>query len=321
MFALTALALVIVLGCVFNADGAFFVRQTHADTLWALAGYGLLACGMTVVIVAGGIDLSVGSVVALVGVVFATLVMKRDMSAVYAIPISVLVGAAAGMMSGVLTGFFGLQAFIATLAMMAFARGLAKYVCQAVAEGAKITEYPTPRAMEMLNTHLQVGGVKIALSVVVLVACAVLTLVILRLTVFGMRVYSVGDNENAARVAGLPVKWTKLLAYGYSGLMAGVAGVLFSAIERQGNPDGGVGYELTAIAMVVIGGTALAGGRGGVMLTVLGMLTIGYLRKILDLNAIETHMQLMITGVIIVLAVVAPGLSARAAQRLRGSTA
>jgi ribose/xylose/arabinose/galactoside ABC-type transport system permease subunit len=94
-----------------------------------------------------------------------------------------------------------------------------------------------------------------------------------------------------------------MFSYAYSGAMAGLAGVLFSAMERQGNPDGGVGYELTAIAMVVIGGTSLAGGSGGVILTLLGALTIGYLKKVLDINAVETPLQLMITGAIIVAAV------------------
>jgi ribose transport system permease protein len=218
----------------------------------------------------------------------------------------------------VLVGFLGLQAFIATLAMMAFARGLAKQICQTLADGAKITKYPTPPSMEALNAHVEVLGTRIAVAALALTGCAALTLFLLRCTTFGVRVYAVGDNEEAARVAGLPVRRVKVLVYTYAGAMAGIAGVFFAAMERQGNPDGGVGYELTAIAMVVIGGTSLAGGRGGMMLTVLGMLTIGYLRKILDLNSIETPMQLMITGVIIVLAVVVPGAPARWGRLRRG---
>src|SRR5688572_19861795 len=147
VFAFIALAMVIALGCIFNADGAFFVGQTHADALWQLAGFGVLACGMTVVILTGGIDLAVGSIVALVGVTCAGLVMKAEMHAAVAVPLGVLAGTLAGGVSGVLVGFWGLQAFVATLAMMAFARGLAKYICQLLVDGAKITKYPTPAGM------------------------------------------------------------------------------------------------------------------------------------------------------------------------------
>lgn len=308
VFAFVAFAMVMALGCVFSGEGAFFLLGTHADALWHLSGYGVLACGMTVVIITGGIDLSVGSLVALVGVTFAALIMKAGLPWGAAVALSVGAGALAGAGSGALVGYFGVQAFVATLAMMAFARGLAKYICQLLVDGAKITKYPTPEGMELINTRFDILGAKIAVGVFVLIACAILTWFLLRRTTWGMRVYAVGDNEEAARYAGLPVRRIKLLAYTYSGFMAGIAGVLFGAAERQGNPDGGVGYELTAIAMVVIGGTALTGGRGGVVLTMLGALTIGYLRKVLDLNGIQTPMQLMITGVIIVLAVLVRGL-------------
>lgn len=300
-FALVGVLLVAVLGFVFNAGGVFFRAGTHADTLWQVGAYGILACGLTVVIVAGGIDLAVGSVVALTGVIFAALVMKRDLPGIAAVPVAVLAGAVSGLASGALVAFVRVQPFIATLAMMALARGLAKQL----AEGQVITRYPYPPLVEALNTSFDLAGFKLSLHVVVFLVCAVLTLAFLRTTRGGVYVYAVGDNEEAARYAGVPVRFTKVMAYSLCGALAGLAGVFFCAIERQGNPDGGVGYELTAIAMVVVGGTPLAGGRGGVVLTVLGTLTIGYLRKILDINAVETAMQLVITGAIIVLAVLA----------------
>lgn len=303
--------MVIALGCIFNPDGVFFYGATHADALWRLSGFGVLACGMTVVILTGGIDLSVGSVVALVGVVFSSLVIHSALPGAVAIPLGILAGTLMGALSGILVGFLGLQGFIATLAMMAFARGLAKYICELLTGGAKILKYPTPRAIEVVNTRFPLFGTEVAVGVVVMLLCVAITWFLLRRTTFGLRVYSVGDNEEASRYAGMPVRLTKLLAYAYSGLMAGIAGVLFSAALRQGDPDSGVGYELTAIAMVVIGGTSLSGGKGGVMLTLLGALTIGYLQKVLDLNGIETHMQLMITGAIIVLAVLVRGFPGR----------
>jgi len=303
LFALAGMVLVGGLGCVFNADGAFFRAGTHADTLWQIGAYGILACGLTVVIVSGGIDLAVGSTVALTGVIFAIIVMRREMSGWVAVPAGVLAGAVGGLVSGVLVSRVRVQPFIATLAMMAFARGLAKYL----AEGQVVTKYPYPELVESLNRSFALAGFKLSIHVIVFLACAALTLTFLRATRFGVYMYAVGDNEESARYAGVPVRMTKTLAYVICGAFAGLAGVFFAAIERQGNPDGGVGYELTAIAMVVVGGTPLSGGRGGIVLTVLGTLTIGYLRKILDINAVETAMQLMITGGIIVLAVLAQG--------------
>lgn len=308
-FALLGLFLVLILGCAFSAGGVFFRAGTHADTLWQNGAYGILACGMTVVILTGGIDLAVGSVVALSGVVFATLVMKQGLPGVWAIPAAVLAGGLTGVVSGALVAFVRVQPFIATLAMMAFARGLAKHL----AEGQVITKYPYPDLIEGLNASFDLGGFKLSIHVVIFLAVAAATLFFLRATIHGVHVYAVGDNETAARYAGLPVRRIKVLAYALCGAFAGLAGVLFCALERQGNPDGGVGYELTAIAMVVVGGTPLTGGRGGILLTVLGTLTIGYLRKILDINAVETALQLMITGGIIILAVLAQGLRPRPA--------
>jgi ribose transport system permease protein len=297
-----ALGLVLLLGAVFNAEGVFFAAGTHADALWQIAGYGILACGMTVVVIGGGIDLSVGSLVALSGVVFAILVMQKGMSGWVAVPAAIAAGGAAGLVSGLLVGAFRLQPFIATLAMMAFARGLAK--APWVSGNTKITKYPPPPLVDWLNSRVFLAeGFGLSVGVFVFLACVLATLVVLRLLPVGVYLYAVGGNEEAARYAGLPVRRTKMFSYAYSGAMAGLAGVLFSAMERQGNPDGGVGYELTAIAMVVIGGTSLAGGSGGVILTLLGALTIGYLKKVLDINAVETPLQLMITGAIIVAAV------------------
>jgi ribose transport system permease protein len=315
LFALAALVLVLALGAIFNADGVFFFAGTHADALWQIAGFGILACGMTVVIVSGGIDLSVGSLVALCGVSFFILVAERDVGGWIAIPAAVGIGAAAGLVSGALVAGPRLQPFIATLAMMAFARGLAK--SDWVSGNTKITRYPPPDLVEALNTRIHLTPeLGIAVGVLVFIACVVLTLVVLRALPIGMYLYAIGDNEEAARYSGLPVRRAKVFAYTWCGALAGIAGVLFSATERQGNPDGAVGYELTAIAMVVIGGTSLSGGKGGVLLTLLGALTIGYLRKILDINAVATPVQLMITGAIIVAAVLVQHLPS-ALQRLR----
>lgn len=305
-FALTALAIVLLIGLIFNGNGAFFKANTHADALWQIAGFGILACGMTIVIITAGIDLSVGSLVALCGVSFAVMTMQANYSGWIAIPLAVIVGALCGFANGALIAFLRLQPFIATLAMMAFARGLAK--SSLVSGGVKIQSMPAPPVVESLNAKINILGVGVSVGVFVFIACVLVALVMLRALRIGRYIYAIGDNEEAARLSGVPVRMTKTIAYTVCGAMAGLAGILFAATERQGNPDGGVGYELTAIAMVVVGGTSLMGGRGGILLTVLGALTIGYLRKILSINDVDTPEQLMITGGIIVLAVLAQSL-------------
>lgn len=305
-FALTALAIVLLIGLIFNGNGAFFKANTHADALWQIAGFGILACGMTIVIITAGIDLSVGSLVALCGVSFAVMTMQANYSGWIAIPLAVAVGALCGFANGALIAFLRLQPFIATLAMMAFARGLAK--SSLVSGGVKIQSMPAPPVVESLNAKINILGVGVSVGVFVFIACVLVALVMLRALRIGRYIYAIGDNEEAARLSGVPVRMTKTIAYTVCGAMAGLAGILFAATERQGNPDGGVGYELTAIAMVVVGGTSLMGGRGGILLTVLGALTIGYLRKILSINDVDTPEQLMITGGIIVLAVLAQSL-------------
>lgn len=304
LFAFGALALVLVFGSIFNASGAFFLSYTHSSTQGQIAGFAILASGMTVVILTGGIDLSVGSVAALAGVVAGTLWKGHGWSGPAAAVAGIGAGGVCGLVSGVAVARLRLQPFIATLAMMAFARGLAKEL----SENSKVVMLDLPGGWGVLDGKLHIAG-QFALPTAVIPAgiCIIGVLFMLRATASGMAVYAVGDNEQAARFAGVPVARTKIMAYTLAGLLAGLAGIVFAAREHQANPDGGMGYELTAIAMVVIGGTSLSGGRGGVMLTVLGALTIGYLQKILDINGLDPAQQLMITGGIILLAVLVQG--------------
>jgi ribose/xylose/arabinose/galactoside ABC-type transport system permease subunit len=137
----------------------------------------------------------------------------------------------------------------------------------------------------------------------ILLVCVIVAWVGLSRLRWGRYVYAIGGNEPAARLSGVPVGTIKILAYALSGFFAGVAGICQAAQERQGNPDAGVGFELSAIAIVVIGGTNLMGGRGGIGLTLLGTLIIGYIEKILSINAVGHASRLMLTGAIIVAAV------------------
>lgn len=310
--ATAALLLVLLIGIGFNADGAFFKVGTHRDTLRQASVTGILACGMTMVIISGGIDLAVGSVLALTAVTFALTTIHWGWSPWLSLPVCVLFGAFCGGTSGVIEAKFRVQPFIATLAMMVFARGLTK----AISGGEKVAltirtpdggfKYvDVPAIFRAIDARVLGGNV--AVVTLIMLSCAAVAWLLLARHRWGRQLYAIGGNEEAARLSGVPVRTAKVLAYAMAGAMAAVAGICQAAQEQQGDPEAGTGYELTAIAMVVVGGTTLSGGRGGIGLTLLGVLTIGYLDKILSINAVSEAGRLMLTGMIIVVAVLAQG--------------
>ncbi len=308
--ALVALGLVLLLGCLFNANGAFFKPGTHRDALRQASVFGILACGLTLVIISGGIDLAVGSILALVSVSFSLMTIHWGWTPWLALPASLLVGLACGAVSGVVTAGLGIQPFIATLAMMVFARGLAKTISGGMKVSTAVQNpdgtyryVDVPRVFALIDNRI-LGG-HLSVVTVIFLICALIAGIVLSRHCWGRHLYAIGGNEQAARLSGVPVLRAKVLAYAASGLLAAVAAVCQAAQEQQGDPEAGVGYELTAIAIVVIGGTTLAGGRGGIGLTLLGTFTIGYLEKILSINAVPEASRLMLTGLIIVLAVLA----------------
>jgi ribose transport system permease protein len=259
------LLLVILLGVIFNADGAFFKVGTHRDTLRQASTYGILACGMTLVIITGGIDLSVGSILAVSSVSFSLLMMHMDWPWWLAVIACLILGSALGSASGALVSNAKLQPFIATLAMMTFARGIAKYITGGqkistyVTQGEKVIIKELPTIFKFIDSRILGGNLSIVS--VIFLACFLAAWLFLARHRWGRELYSIGGNEEAARLSGVPVRMAKFLAYTFSGLMCGVAGIAQAAQETQGDPEAGAGYELTAIAMVVIGGTSLAGGR------------------------------------------------------------
>ena len=265
--------------------------------------FGILACGMTLVIITGGIDLSVGSVLGFTAVLFSLLTIHWAGRPGWPIPAALLAGAACGLVSGGLIARFRIQPFIATLAMMVFARGLAKWI----SGGQKIStavqhrrrHLPAtrgaPASSDVLNSKLL--GENIAVVTLIFLVC-----VARRLDHPVRAAAGAGTSTPSAATRRPPAcpacrsAATKLLAYGLSGLCRAVAGICQAAQEQQGDPEAGAAYELTAIAIVVIGGTSLMGGRGGIGLTLIGALTIGYLEKILSINAVGEASRLMLTG-------------------------
>ncbi|MBL8222039.1 MAG: ABC transporter permease [Bryobacterales bacterium] len=303
-----ALLIVILLGVAFHADGAFYKLGTHRDALRQASVYGILACGMTLVIVTGGIDLAVGSVAGFTAVCFSMMSIWWSWPWWMSVPAALGIGVGCGAISGTLVVWPRLQPFIATLAMMVFARGLAKTVSggmkvsTALPNGDGTFRYvQVPELFRAIDSRI-LGGNLSMVTVIFLVTAGVAGVLLARQS-GGRDWYARGGNAEAARRSGGAVKRGKLLAYVACGLCAAVAGICQAAQEQQGDPEAGVGYELTAIAIVVIGGTNLMGGRGHMGLTLLGTITMGYLEKILSINAVPEAGRLMLTGVILVAAV------------------
>jgi ribose transport system permease protein len=303
-----SLLMVVGLGVVFNAGGAFFSWDTHRDMLRQVSVIGILACGMTVVIIAGGIDLAVGSILGLCAVIFSLLSIHAGLPAPAAILLTLAAGVVCGMVSGGIIARFRIQPFIATLAMMVLARGLAKLlsggqkISTAVQNSDGTYAYVSvPPVFDSLGARI--AGDNVAVVTILLAASLAFCALILARLVWGRHLYALGGNEEAARYAGIPVRGTTVLAYAVCGLFCALAGICQAAQELQGDPEAGSTYELSAIAMVVIGGTSLRGGRGSMGLTALGILIIGYLEKILSINSVGEETRLILTGLIIIAAV------------------
>jgi len=254
---------------------------------------GILAVGVTFVLLTGGVDLSLGSVVALSGVVCALFAHPGDHALFVPISMGLLTGMLCGLVNGTLVTRGGIAPFIVTLGMMTVARGLAL-----ILSGGKPVSDMSPA---LTNLAGDVGPVPI--PVLCFAAVAFASWLFLGRLRLGRHLYAVGGNEQAARAAGVSVPKVKLFAYGLCGLLTGLAGVVLAARITTGQPNAGQAYELDAIAAVVIGGTSLSGGVGSVLGTILGVLLIGVINNGLDLLSVSSYYQAVIKGVIIVGAV------------------
>jgi len=291
------LVLAIVISPVASDGSRIFLQAGNlTDILRQVSLIGIISLAMTFVILTGGIDLSVGSILALSTSLVAMFLTRGYTSHIgVAILAAVAFAAAAGALNGTVIALTGIQPFIVTLASMIGVRGLAKWLTdnQNIDIGFG-RDLAAGFAAVFREKAIVIGTYAVA---------AALFWVVLARTVFGRHVRAVGDNETAAQYAGLPVRATKLWVYTLSGLFTGVAGVLYAAENHQGNPNAGVAYELDAIAAVVIGGTRLSGGRGSISGTIVGTLIIGVLTNMLRLNNVDSNVEMMIKAVIIVLAV------------------
>ncbi|WP_017608985.1 ABC transporter permease/substrate-binding protein [Nocardiopsis xinjiangensis] len=289
--ALTALALLVVVMSLMSGD--FLTAQNLLNVGVQAAVIAVLAFGVTFVIISGGIDLSVGSVAALSATMLAWLATVEGVPVWLAIPLAAATGTAAGLVSGALVAYGKLPPFIATLAMLSIGRGLSLVL----SEGSPIS---LPSSVSRLGDT--VGG-WLPVPVLVMVLMGLITAVILRRTFAGRAMYAIGGNEEAARLSGIRVKRHKLGVYALSGLFAAVAGVILASRLASAQPQAAQGYELDAIAAVVIGGASLAGGVGTASGTLIGALILAVLRNGLNLLSVSAFWQQVVIGVVIALAV------------------
>jgi ribose transport system permease protein len=267
---------------------------------------GIMAVGMTFVILIGGIDLSVGSILALSMMVLGFLNVTAGYPMGVAIIGALLASAIAGAVSGLLITEFRVPAFIATLAMMSIARGLANMITN----GSQIIGFPTWFNLGAIIRHFGFLTMTVAVMIVVF-AVAIL---FLRYRQEGRVLYAIGGNSEVARLAGINVRLNTVMVYMMCALLSGLAGILLAARLDSVQPSSGVAYELDAIAAVVIGGTSLSGGTGSVMGTIIGVLIIGVLRNGLNLLSVSPFLQAVIIGLVIVLAVAAETFKYRKAR-------
>jgi len=286
------------------SENSFITPDNLMLILYQISINGILAVGMTFVIITGGIDLSVGSVLAFAGMLAASFATRSTTvtpwSGIYvlAVPLvaALLAGSACGWLNGWIIAHFNLQPFIVTLGMLLAARGFTMTLT-----GANPISALSP-AFRWFGTGKVLGEVPIPVVIFVLVFAA--SWVLLNKTVFGRYVYAVGGNEKSARTSGIKTYRVKIYVYALAGLLAGIAGIILSAKTGSGQTNAGASYELDAIAAAAIGGTSLAGGVGTLSGTLFGALIMGVMNNGLDILGVESFYQSIIKGALIVTAVI-----------------
>ncbi|TDX51569.1 ABC transporter permease [Orenia marismortui] len=253
----------------------------------------VLALGMTFVILTGGIDLSVGSVLALSSVITAGL-MSSGMNIALVLIIGIGVGTLLGLLNGILVAKGKMQPFIVTLGMMTIARGLTLIY----SNGRPISGFD--KAFRFLGAGHLLG---IPVPVIIMFALLAVSYVVLKKTPFGRYVYAIGGNEKATELSGINTDKIKIGVYAISGFLASISGIILASRLNSAQPTAGTGYELDAIAAVVLGGTSLAGGQGGIVGTIIGALIIGILNNGLNLLNVSSFYQLVAKGAVILIAI------------------
>lgn len=299
------LLLVVELACLGVVVPGYLSVSSLLDTTRTFVETGILALGMTLVIISGGIDLSIASLLALVSVVMG-MSFQAGLPLVFAIAVGLLTGVAGGLLNGVAVAYLRLHPFVVTLATMAIYRGAA----YAISNAAAVSDFPL--WFTNIGQFYILGLVPAQLPV--LVVAAVLMWLLLDRTVFGRRVYGVGANELTTRFSGVTVERVKLCVYAIMGLLAGFAAIVQTARLSTARANASMGLELPVIAMVVLGGTKITGGSGSIAGTVLGVLVLSYLEDGLESAGVRSDWGLVIVGIFLVTGVLANELFRRPSQ-------
>ncbi len=311
-----AALLVVVVAINYFSHGSFLTAVNLTNVLRQITYNAILAIGQTFVIVTAGIDLSVGSLIELTGVVMAGFANAVPLQGPALVVATLIVGLGVGCLAGLINALpvvkLNLPPFITTLAMMLMARGLAFKLAHGrpiAVNSSAFDGMGTGFLFEGLLRPLGLPGIPVAvLWMAILVAAFA---IVLTRTRFGRYVFAIGGNEEAARLAGINVGLVKTMVYVISGGCAAVAGLLLMARFQSGSPNTGIGSELQSIAAVVVGGTSLMGGRGSVVSTFFGALLIGLLNNVMNLLGIESYTQDIVLGAVILIAVIVDELRKR----------
>ncbi|WP_028707840.1 ABC transporter permease [Propionicicella superfundia] len=289
--------LVVLCLALFIATPHFFTAENLVNVGVQASTIAVLAFGQTFVIVAAGIDLSVGSVAALASMAAAWMYADAGLPGLLALLAGLLTGLVVGLVSGFATSYGKLPAFIATLAMLSVARGLTLVI----SDGRPIS---TPDAISFLGSDIPIaGGVTLPVPILVLIVAGLVCSFVLNRTVIGRSMYAVGGNIESARLAGLPVKRVLVTVFALSGLYAGLAGLVLAGRLSSAQPQAASGYELDAIAAVVIGGASLSGGVGKASGTLVGALILAVIRNGLNILNVSSFWQQVVIGLVIAAAV------------------
>ena len=287
------LILLIVVISIINS--AFLDLSNLLNLLRQVSINGLIAFGMTFVILTGGIDLSVGSILALSSA-FTAILITSGLDPIVALIVGVLGGFLLGVFNGVLVTFGSMAPFIATLATMTIFRGLTLVVT----DGNPITNLGDSYMFQLFGKGYFFG---VPVPAVTMIIVFIILAIILQKTTFGRHTYAIGGNEVASKISGIKVNRVKILIYGISGLMSALAGAILTSRLNSAQPTAGTSYELDAIAAVVLGGTSLTGGKGRIVGTFIGVLIIGVLNNGLNLLGVSSFYQQVVKGIVILIAV------------------
>lgn len=296
---LLAFGALILLFVVFSLASPYFLTRDNVIGIFlATTVNGLLALGVTYVIITGGIDLSIGTVMTLTSVIAGVFITNWGLP----VPLGVLAALATGMLCGLVNGVIiarlKMPPFVATLGMLYVAKGLSLVIAQ-----LKPIYFDDTPAYRMIAMGSIVPGIEIPNAILVLFGAAIVASLILTKTILGRYTFALGSNEEATRLSGVNTNTWKIAVYTLCGLFAGLAGVVVSARINSAQPSLGQGYELDAIAAAVIGGTSLSGGEGTILGTVIGAFIISTLNNGLRILSVPQEWQIVITGVILIVAV------------------